>query len=86
MNLRELKKEWIKGFSLCWRILAIVIMVRIIFTVGLMTSIMVAGAIGVESLLLPFFITFGLIGVLIIPILVSAFSESVSLGILKPKE
>lgn len=83
MNRKYLTTEWLKGFHLCWRILALLILVRMVLTVGFMTSIMIIGAIGNEGYLLPLFIVFGLIAFIFIPILVSSASEWVHLGTTK---
>jgi hypothetical protein len=83
MKSIEFKKEWINGFSLCWRILVLVIIIRLIYGLGTIAAVMVVGTIGNESLLNPILGIFTWIGILIFPIVVSIAADNVNLKVSK---
>ncbi len=77
--MEKLKKEWINGIRISWRLFLLFFMVLVIYQFGAFAATLLSEAIGVESVKEWFLGIFGILCIILFPVIVSYMADNVGI-------
>ena len=77
--MEKLKKEWINGIRIAWRLMLLGFFVTVTYQFGAIAATLLAGAIGVESVAEWFIGIYAILSLMLLPVVISYMADNVGL-------